>query len=71
MGSDSAQGAGSPVMFQAMKRITRWLVRETPSEGIVERTIRRSFLGENPLSSSNFLGVVGHRSRSKYLQYGV
>jgi hypothetical protein len=45
VGSDSAQGAGSPVMFQAMNRITRWLVRETPSEGIVERTIRRSFLG--------------------------
>ncbi|KAH9536021.1 hypothetical protein CY35_17G083900 [Sphagnum magellanicum] len=44
VGSDSAQGAGSPVMFQAMNRITRWLVRETPSEGIVERTIRRSFL---------------------------
>lgn len=47
VGSDSAQGAGSPVMFQAMNRITRWLVRETPSEGIVERTIRRSFLGSS------------------------
>lgn len=46
VGSDSAQGAGSPIMFQAMSRITRWLVRETPTEGIEERTIRKSFLGE-------------------------
>jgi len=44
VGSDSAQGAGSPIMFQAMSRITRWLVRETPTEGIEERTIRKSFL---------------------------
>lgn len=44
VGSDSAQGAGSPVMFQAMSRITRWLTRHTPSEGIEERTIRKSFL---------------------------
>jgi hypothetical protein len=47
VGSDSAQGAGSPVMFQAMSRITRWLTRHTPSEGIEERTIRKSFLGNH------------------------
>ncbi|XP_024381108.1 probable aspartyl aminopeptidase isoform X3 [Physcomitrium patens] len=44
VGSDSAQGAGSPVMFQAMSRITKWLTRDTPTEGIEERTIRKSFL---------------------------
>ncbi|KAJ7556735.1 hypothetical protein O6H91_05G096000 [Diphasiastrum complanatum] len=44
VGSESAQGAGSPTMFQAMKRITRWLARDVSTEGIVERTIRKSFL---------------------------
>ncbi|XP_024535841.1 probable aspartyl aminopeptidase isoform X2 [Selaginella moellendorffii] len=44
VGSDSTQGAGSPIMFEAMKRIATWLSRTSDSEGIVERTIRKSFL---------------------------
>ncbi|KAL2630510.1 hypothetical protein R1flu_015196 [Riccia fluitans] len=44
VGSDSAQGAGSPTMFHAMKRIILCLNRGASSEGVVERTLRRSFL---------------------------
>ncbi|KAL3688435.1 hypothetical protein R1sor_014744 [Riccia sorocarpa] len=44
VGSDSAQGASSPTMFHAMKRIIHCLTRGASSEGIVERTLRRSFL---------------------------
>jgi aspartyl aminopeptidase len=32
-------------MLQAMTRITRWLARGTESEGVVERALRRSFIG--------------------------
>lgn len=65
VGSDSAQGAGSPVMFQAMSRITRWLTRHTPTEGIEERTIRKSFLGK--LLSRKLSNLIcSCRSKSKF-----
>lgn len=32
-------------MFQAMKRITKCLTRESTGEGVVERAIQQSFLG--------------------------
>ncbi|GBG62377.1 hypothetical protein CBR_g30331 [Chara braunii] len=47
VGSNSAQGAGSPTLFHAMKRIARLLARSggnAEAEGIVERAIQRSFL---------------------------
>lgn len=46
VGQDSAQGAGPQTMLQAMTRIVRWLARGSNSEGVVERAIRRSFIGE-------------------------
>lgn len=66
VGSDSAQGAGSPVMFQAMGRITRWLTRHTPTEGIEERTIRKSFLGKS-LSVISSPVVVDQKENSLIL----
>lgn len=44
MGSDSAQGAGSPTMFQAMKRVATLLAGSERAEGVEWRAIRRSFL---------------------------
>jgi len=44
VGSNSAQGAGAPTMFQAMKRITKCLTRRFPEEGVFERAIQKSFL---------------------------
>ncbi|KAH7444759.1 hypothetical protein KP509_02G090200 [Ceratopteris richardii] len=44
VGSDSAQGAGSPAMFQAISRISKQLSKGVEYEGLVERSIRRSFL---------------------------
>lgn len=44
VGSNSAYGAGAPTMFQAMKRITKCLTRESTGEGLVERAIQQSFL---------------------------
>lgn len=44
VGSDSAQGAGSPTIFQAMSRVSRLLGGSVLHEGLVERAIRRSFL---------------------------
>ena len=38
------QGAGSPIMFQAMKRIALQLAGENSQEGLIMRTLRRSFL---------------------------
>jgi len=43
VGSDSAQGAGSPVMFEAMRRATL-AVGQALGEGVVERMNRDSFL---------------------------
>lgn len=45
VGSDSAQGAGAPTMFQAMRRIVDCLVHNYVGESIFERSIRQSFLG--------------------------
>jgi hypothetical protein len=45
VGSDSAQGAGAPTMFQAMRRIVAGLANNYVGEGTFERTIRQSFLG--------------------------
>mmetsp|Transcript_39745 Transcript_39745/g.55187 ORF Transcript_39745/g.55187 Transcript_39745/m.55187 type:complete len:468 (+) Transcript_39745:63-1466(+) len=42
VGSDSAQGAGSPVMVDAMRRAT--LCQGEGGEGLVERMLRRSFV---------------------------
>lgn len=44
VGSDSAQGAGSPTMFQAINRISKLFSGSSLHEGIVERSIKRSFL---------------------------
>lgn len=44
VGSDSAQGAGAPTMFDAMRRIVGCLAQEYV-EGAFDRAIRRSFLG--------------------------
>ncbi|PNX99843.1 aspartyl aminopeptidase [Trifolium pratense] len=44
VGSDSAQGAGAPTMFQAMRRIVAGLANNYVGEGTFERTIRQSFL---------------------------
>lgn len=44
VGSDSAQGAGAPTMFQAMRRIVASLANSYVGEGSFERTIRQSFL---------------------------
>ena len=33
-------------MLQGMTRIARWLARGSDSEGVVERAIRRSFIGK-------------------------
>ncbi|KAI5067876.1 hypothetical protein GOP47_0016221 [Adiantum capillus-veneris] len=44
VGSDSAQGAGSPTMFQAISRISKVFSGTSLHEGLVERSIRRSFL---------------------------
>ncbi|MCO5601839.1 hypothetical protein L7F22_055964 [Adiantum nelumboides] len=44
VGSDSAQGAGSPTMFQAISRISNFFSNTSVQEGLVERSIRRSFL---------------------------
>ncbi|CAI8604066.1 unnamed protein product [Vicia faba] len=44
VGSDSAQGAGAPTMFQAMRRIVASLANNNVGEGSFERTIRQSFL---------------------------
>lgn len=44
VGSNSAQGAGAPTMFQAMKRITKCLTHRFPEEGVFERAIQKSFL---------------------------
>jgi hypothetical protein len=45
-GSDSVQGAGPQIMLQAMTRITRWLAQGKKTEGVVERAVRRSFIGK-------------------------
>lgn len=44
VGSESAQGAGAPTMFEAMRRIVSCLAQEYV-EGAFERAIRHSFLG--------------------------
>eukprot|EP00898_Chlorokybus_atmophyticus_P004437 jgi/Chlat1/4995/Chrsp32S04971 len=45
VGSDSAQGAGSPVMMEAVKRVTTSVsdASHKPDENVVERAIRRSY----------------------------
>ncbi|KAJ7544885.1 hypothetical protein O6H91_09G097500 [Diphasiastrum complanatum] len=43
VGSNSAQGAGSPIMFDALKRITM-SIRAGPSQGLYEKAIQQSFL---------------------------
>lgn len=45
VGSDSAQGAGAPTMFQAIRRIVDSLSNGRSSENTYERAIRQSFLG--------------------------
>ncbi len=42
VGSDSAQGAGSPVMRDTIKRVSRVLA--AGKEGAIERAMRNSFL---------------------------
>ncbi|KAJ7548194.1 hypothetical protein O6H91_07G001900 [Diphasiastrum complanatum] len=44
VGSDAGQNVGPQTMYQAMTRIARWLARDSKSEGVVERSIRRSFI---------------------------
>lgn len=44
VGSNSAQGAGSPVLFQAIKRLVGVLTSGSVAEGVLERSLRRSFL---------------------------
>ncbi|RZC76248.1 hypothetical protein C5167_000343 [Papaver somniferum] len=44
VGSNSAQGAGAPTMFQAMRRIVGCLGNECAREGVFERALHRSFL---------------------------
>ncbi|KAI3906869.1 hypothetical protein MKW98_004919 [Papaver atlanticum] len=44
VGSNSAQGAGAPTMFQAMRRIVSCLGNECAREGFFERALHRSFL---------------------------
>ncbi|KAI3892878.1 hypothetical protein MKW92_026616 [Papaver armeniacum] len=44
VGSNSAQGAGAPTMFQAMKRIVGCLGNECAREGVFERALHQSFL---------------------------
>ncbi|CAA6667582.1 unnamed protein product [Spirodela intermedia] len=44
VGSDSAQGAGAPTMFQAVRRIVDSLSNGRSSENTYERAIRQSFL---------------------------
>ncbi|XP_021887853.1 probable aspartyl aminopeptidase [Carica papaya] len=44
VGSDSFQGAGAPIMFQAMRRIISSLAREQVYENTFDRAIRQSFL---------------------------
>ena len=46
VGSDTAQGAGSPALFEAMSRISKILGASSQHEGLTERAIRRSFLGK-------------------------
>ncbi|MCL7022528.1 hypothetical protein MKW94_023744 [Papaver nudicaule] len=55
VGSNSAQGAGAPTMFQAMKRIVGCLGNECSREGVLERAIHQSFLGVVLFSFSVFL----------------
>ncbi|KAK3280436.1 hypothetical protein CYMTET_11733 [Cymbomonas tetramitiformis] len=43
VGSNSVQGAGSPMMFEIMKRTTA-ILQDGPSEGAVERMLRNSFM---------------------------
>ncbi|CAM6082198.1 unnamed protein product [Calypogeia fissa] len=43
VGSSSAQGAGSPVMVDALRRITTYFTKET-SSGLYEQAIQNSFL---------------------------
>lgn len=43
-GPDSAQTVGPQTMLQGMTRIARWLARGSDSEGVVERSIRRSLI---------------------------
>eukprot|EP00897_Mesotaenium_endlicherianum_P001185 jgi/Mesen1/11067/ME000099S10511 len=46
VGSNSAQGAGSPVMFDALRRVTAVFAASSgqEQEGVVERALQRSFL---------------------------
>ncbi|XP_061374252.1 probable aspartyl aminopeptidase isoform X2 [Gastrolobium bilobum] len=44
VGSGSVQGAGAPIMFQAMRRIVGSLANKYVGEDCFERTIRQSFL---------------------------
>uniref|UniRef100_A0A2P2LC77 aspartyl aminopeptidase n=1 Tax=Rhizophora mucronata TaxID=61149 RepID=A0A2P2LC77_RHIMU len=44
VGSGSAQGAGAPTMFEAMRRITGCLAHTKAGEGANERAIHQSFL---------------------------
>lgn len=44
VGSSSAQGAGSPSLFQTMKRVVTFLAKDGQYEGILERSMQRSFI---------------------------
>lgn len=55
-------------MFQAMSRITKWLTRDTPTEGIEERTIRKSFLGKTS-ANLEILGAIVHLPADHYVNF--
>ncbi|RZC76580.1 hypothetical protein C5167_000723 [Papaver somniferum] len=55
VGSNSAQGAGAPTLFQAMRRMVCFLGNECAREGVLERALHRSFLDTVLSSFSLFL----------------
>ncbi|KAI8539667.1 hypothetical protein RHMOL_Rhmol09G0200800 [Rhododendron molle] len=87
VGSESAQGAGAPTMFEAMRRIVGCLAQEYV-EGAFERAIRRSFLVSADMAHGvhpNFMDkheehhrpelqkglVIKHNANQRYATSGV
>ncbi|KAG5533052.1 hypothetical protein RHGRI_027326 [Rhododendron griersonianum] len=87
VGSESAQGAGAPTMFEAMGRIVGCLAQEYV-EGAFERAIRRSFLVSADMAHGvhpNFMDkheehhrpelqkglVIKHNANQRYATSGV
>lgn len=87
VGSESAQGAGAPTMFEAMRRIVSCLAQEYV-EGAFERAIRHSFLVSADMAHGvhpNFIDkheehhrpelqkglVIKHNANQRYATSGV